>query len=716
MTVDRRQPDRRWAEPGWWTVAALEPQARAHPEAMARLGLRGRHDAPAHALALAGTSGLLDADAVHRRILEHGGLPRTSRPQPAALAALALLWCGRNGSPDELETGAALYRWLVERDGVVSLRRSHQITFAQALLLTRRNSLLTELLPELDALSPRQEHYLRTDLAHPYARPPASRNASEAAEAIDPHTQEHKEWERLLSQEFLSSALAPVQVRAPAERPARHLFDQLTSAAGSRAPRTGGPLVTVVVPAYRPDEGLLTSLASLTAQTYSDLEIVVVDDGSGPDYQDLLDAAVRSDPRARLLRMSHNGGSYLARQAAIEDSRGELITTQDADDWSHPQRIAAQVAVLREHPEAPASRSRAVRAKDDLTHQWFGYEAVRDNASSLMVRRSVMERAGTFLPLRKAADSEYAERLATLVGPVVDTGSTLAITRLRSGSLSRGDFSYQWSDPDRILFRGTYRAWHRHLAAQATRDVSLRPGELPVPVADSLTRGLDLDSEPASGVLLCYLGDLSGDPTEPDAPWHQRYRELTLDAHADRPGRPGRPDSSERERHRGPVGLWHVETPQARRTQRPEMHPAWFDAVVAAPGLRPVTRLEAVVVERLVVLDAQAMLLSSQSCAVTARSVQVQVQPNDVKPGPAGLPVDLLGVSDVCLRLWGHRPRWLLPAAQPDRDVVRAALPGMAWHEADGHPADPAAAAQSAAASSTSGTSSSASRPASTEA
>nr|MBA2695994.1 hypothetical protein [Actinomycetota bacterium] len=361
--------------------------------------------------------------------------------------------------------------------------------------------------------------------------------------------------------------------------------------------------------------------------------------------------------------------------AAIEDSRGELITTQDADDWSHPERIAAQVALLHEHPRASASRSRAVRAKDDLTHQWFGYEAVRDNASSLMVRRSVMDRAGSFLPLRKAADSEYAERLVTLVGPVVDTGSTLAITRLRAGSLSRGDFTYQWSDPDRIMFRGTYRAWHRRLGEQETRSVSLRPAEVPVPVAGSFVRGLAVDSGDTRSLERCYLGDLSGDPTEPGTPLHRRYLQLTS------PGSAGRAGSGSGDRARE-VGLWHVEAPEASSTRRPEMHPAWFDALLRTPGLRPVTRLDPVVVERLVVLDAQSLLLlASQPCAVTARSVQVQVGPGDVEPGPADLPVDLLGVADTCVRLWGHRPQWLLPSVTADRAAVTAALPGLPWYD-----------------------------------
>ncbi|MBA2695751.1 MAG: glycosyltransferase, partial [Actinobacteria bacterium] len=294
MTVDRWAPDRRWGEPGWWTVIALQPRARAHPEAVARLGLRTKHDAPAHALALAGTTGVLDADGVRHRITQHGGLGGEVPAQPTALAALALLWCGRSTTTEELEAGAGLYRWLVERDGVASIRRAHQSTLAQALLLTEQRTLLTDLLPELDALTPRLSHYLRTDLAHPYARPGAPNDPSHTPAGIDPDTEEHIEWERLLSAEFHRSGLAPVQVRVSAQRQARHLFDHLTSPAGSNAPSEGMPLVTVVVPAYRPDEGLLTSLASLTAQTYPDLEIVVVDDASGPDYAGLFDAAVRS--------------------------------------------------------------------------------------------------------------------------------------------------------------------------------------------------------------------------------------------------------------------------------------------------------------------------------------------------------------------------------------------------------------------------------------
>lgn len=697
MTETPWQADPRWGEPGWPSVAVLVPRARARPEMMAHLGLRSKAPAPAHALALAGTAGRWDADQLLRRIASHDGLPDSTRSHPPALAALALLWCGRALTAQELEVGAELYRRLVQRDGIQSLRRSQQGPLAQALLLAGQRTALTELLPELDALPARTTHYVRTDLSNPYTG-----NGAVAA-GIDPTTTAHQAWERLLAAEFEASGGSPVQVRPTANGRARHLFDHLTSPPGTGSTGQGGPLVTVVVPAFQPDEGLLTSVASLSAQTYPDLEIVLVDDCSGPDYDGVFEEAAGDDPRVRLVCLSRNGGSYLARLAGIESSRGELITNQDADDWSHPERIAAQVAVLQEHPEASASRSRAVRAKDDLTHQLLGYEAVRNNASSLMFRRSVLEHAGTFLPLRKAADSEYAERLATLVGPIADTGSTLAITRLRSGSVSRGDFTFQWRDPDRLAFRGTYRAWHRRLAAQDPTTVSLERNERPIPAPRAFTRGMRGPEGP-SVLRQCFLGDMSADPTGPDAALHDLYEQLAV------PALTTALPADEA------IGLWHVESPQARAPRRPEMHPAWFDAVVGGARLRPVTRRESVLVQHLIVLEARCLLLlSAQSCEVSVGSVQVFVTPADVEPGPAGLPVDLRGASDVCRSLWGHQPQWLLPESSPDRETVRKALPGMPWHNTEGRALDVSAnEGHSSSVASTSGTSSSASRSAST--
>lgn len=618
----------RAARPGLWTTAELAWTAHERPDAVATLGLRTTSGHAADALALAATAGRFTAEELR------ADLPRCldrAVTDPEALAGLALLWSAL-GPPQTLAAGASAYRWLHGRGELPAAVHHHQGA-AQAAFLAGRPQDVRAMLPSLDLLPPVVRHYLDVDLAHPLLTAGA-----------DPVA-----WQQLLSAPFVEQGLAPVTVAQDSTW--EHLFDRLRA----RAPRTvHGPLVTVVIPCWRPDEGLLTSVASITGQTYADLEIVLVDDASGPGYEDLF-AQACGDERVRLLRMPINGGSYLARRAAIAEAAGSLVTTQDADDWSHPERIERQVAALQDHPAAPASRSLAVRAKDDLTHQWFGYPAVRDNASSLMVRRSVMDRVGTFLPIRKSADSEYAERLAHLVGPVVDTGTPLAVTRLRTGSLSRGDFSYQWHHPDRVVFRGAYRAWHRALAAGTSRPTDADMPQVPVPFA----RGPAQVPTPPPELALCLVGDLSA------APGQHPWADDLLGGQRSAAGLPAA------------VGLWHLESPLARTRSRREMHPGWFDLLTARDDLHVLTRTHPCRVGTLVVLDPSVLLLAqAQPTAVRAEEVLLGLDERSLTPGPSGLPTDVLGAAQAVRDWFGVPPRWVAgPGAQVG--AILEAVPGL---------------------------------------
>lgn len=299
---------------------------------------------------------------------------------------------------------------------------------------------------------------VRIDLANPYATHRLVTAENRAT------------WLRLFNERFRDAGLAEVTV----DPGAGHPFDGLRAATGASV---DGPLVSVIVPCYAPDEGLLNSIASMAAQSYGNMEILIVDDASGPAFAETFAEAVALDPRARVITMPVNGGSYLGRNEALNSARGRYLTTQDSDDWSHPERIADQVRLLQDNPLAPASRSDAIRALDDLSLQWLGSESVRRNASSLMVRRSTVEAVGVFDTVRKGADSEFHERIERRLGPTVDTSTPLAITRLRGGSLSRSDFRLQWMSPDRVLYRAGFRASH-HV---------LRPGR-PITAAGQLKR------------------------------------------------------------------------------------------------------------------------------------------------------------------------------------------------------------------------------------
>jgi len=110
------------------------------------------------------------------------------------------------------------------------------------------------------------------------------------------------------------------------------------------------PLVSVVMAAYNAGRFVEAALASLSAQTLPDLEVLVADDGSADDTAARVEGAARRDGRIRLLRMGRNGGQAAALNAAIDAARGRYLAVLDADDLATPTRLAEQAAALERDP------------------------------------------------------------------------------------------------------------------------------------------------------------------------------------------------------------------------------------------------------------------------------------------------------------------------------------------------------------------------------
>lgn len=113
------------------------------------------------------------------------------------------------------------------------------------------------------------------------------------------------------------------------------------------------PLVSVIVPAYNAEPTLSETLASIAAQTYRNLEIVVVDDGSTDRTFDIASAFAASDSRARVVSIA-NGGVAIARNTGAASSTGPFIAPIDADDLWHPDYLETLVGVILAAPEPPA--------------------------------------------------------------------------------------------------------------------------------------------------------------------------------------------------------------------------------------------------------------------------------------------------------------------------------------------------------------------------
>jgi glycosyltransferase involved in cell wall biosynthesis len=110
------------------------------------------------------------------------------------------------------------------------------------------------------------------------------------------------------------------------------------------------PTVSVIMPAYNVAPYLEASIASVLAQSYTDLELVIVDDGSTDGTHRIAADWAARDPRIVLVR-KENGGISTARNRAMAVASGELFALLDSDDIWEPEFLQAQVDVLRDRPD-----------------------------------------------------------------------------------------------------------------------------------------------------------------------------------------------------------------------------------------------------------------------------------------------------------------------------------------------------------------------------
>jgi len=102
------------------------------------------------------------------------------------------------------------------------------------------------------------------------------------------------------------------------------------------------PLVSVIVPVYNCEEFLEACLESLMVQTYTNIEVVAVDDGSTDKSSDILERIAGEDRRIKVMR-TPNRGLQSAWMTGVRTATGELIGFVDADDWVHPTMFQALV-------------------------------------------------------------------------------------------------------------------------------------------------------------------------------------------------------------------------------------------------------------------------------------------------------------------------------------------------------------------------------------
>lgn len=177
---------------------------------------------------------------------------------------------------------------------------------------------------------------------------------------------------------------------------------------------TGAPLVSVILASYNHERFIEESVHSVLDQTHTNIELIVVDDGSSDQTVSLLKKI--HDPRLTVIALPENR-RFHPRNTGLKKATGEFIAFQNSDDTWSPDKLATQVALLQKDPEIGASFAaptfideqgndlaeswaHGLFTKKNLTQrEWLWQFFLGKNSfclSSALVRQSVFQKIGVF--------------------------------------------------------------------------------------------------------------------------------------------------------------------------------------------------------------------------------------------------------------------------------------------------------------------------------
>jgi len=258
------------------------------------------------------------------------------------------------------------------------------------------------------------------------------------------------------------------------------------------------PLVSVLIPAYNASRFIESALASAQRQTYTNIEIIVVDDGSDDETADIVAGIAAQDERVQLFRQP-NRGVAAARNRAIAEAHGKYIAPLDADDVWFPRKVEWQAqrmqetgpptglvyswwAGLNEAGQIIGAAGRP-RLEGDV-YEALAYRNFIGNASVPLFRRACVEQVGGYNAALRARGGEGCEdwdltlRIAEVgdvhlvpaylsgYRSVADSMSENTSSMARSFNLVMESVERQHPEIPSELLRWSRANFYRYLAAQ----------------------------------------------------------------------------------------------------------------------------------------------------------------------------------------------------------------------------------------------------------
>jgi glycosyltransferase involved in cell wall biosynthesis len=188
------------------------------------------------------------------------------------------------------------------------------------------------------------------------------------------------------------------------------------------------PKISVIIPTYNREKVLPRAVKSALNQTFKDFEILVVDDGSTDNTQEVVEDLQKKDERIKYFRYTPNQGGNVARNLGIKKSQGDYIAFLDSDDEWLPESLEERIKffdtlsdeyglvycqsikkILKKEQVVP---KRGIKENESIVEYLFEGEG-NLQTSSIIVRKNILEKDGLFFDeeLKRHQDWDFVIRL-----------------------------------------------------------------------------------------------------------------------------------------------------------------------------------------------------------------------------------------------------------------------------------------------------------------
>jgi GT2 family glycosyltransferase len=252
---------------------------------------------------------------------------------------------------------------------------------------------------------------------------------------------------------------------------------------------TQPPTVSVVLPVYNAERYLIPAIASILTQTYSDFELIVMNDGSTDRSAQILKDFQNQDQRIRIFNQK-NSGIVVALNNGLRQAQGRYIARMDGDDVAMPERFAKQVAFLEANPDhvavgsqtlmidpegLPIKHHNQLTTHEQLDTAYLAGEFGAITHPAVMLRRdAVLQIGGYRTEMNLAEDDDLFLRLAE-IGKLANLPDVLLYYRQHLTSFSATKLDQGWQRAQTAL-------------QEAYRRRGLQPQEMPKAIADDVDR------------------------------------------------------------------------------------------------------------------------------------------------------------------------------------------------------------------------------------